>query len=80
MIHIKIKFGLILLVFVFLLQSNSFAFEGVDVSDFISEVKTYNNNVFPEFSNENWLNNILKRKFGNGRTIYYKKSIKFNFK
>lgn len=57
----------------FLLHSSSFAFEGIDVSEFIDEVKTYNNDIFPEFANENWLNNILNGNLEmSGQTIIKK--------
>lgn len=72
MVHIKKKIVFALLI-VFLLHSSSFAFEGIDVSEFIDEVKTYNNDIFPEFANENWLNNILNGNLEmSGQTIIKK--------
>lgn len=72
MVHIKKRFVFVLLL-VFLLHSCSFAFEGIDVSEFINEVKTYNNDVFPELANENWLNNILNGNLEmSGQTIIKK--------
>lgn len=72
MVHIKKRLVFVLL-FVFLLHSSSFAFEGIDVSEFIDEVKTYNNDIFPEFANENWLNNILNGNLEmSGQTIIKK--------
>lgn len=72
MVHIKKRFVFVLLL-IFLLHSSSFAFEGIDVSEFIDEVKTYNNDIFPEFANENWLNNILNGNLEmSGQTIIKK--------
>lgn len=72
MVYIKKRFVFVLL-FIFLLHSSSFAFEGIDVSEFIDEVKTYNNDIFPEFANENWLNNILNGNLEmSGQTIIKK--------
>lgn len=64
---------MVLLIFIFGIHSNSFAIEEINVSDFIDEVKTYNNEVFPEFANENWLNNILNGNLEmSGQTIIKK--------
>ena len=41
--------------------SNVLATDEVDVEKFISEVKEYSNDIFPELSDENFLNNVLKR-------------------
>lgn len=41
--------------------SNVFATDEVNVEKFISEVKEYSNDIFPELSDENFLNNVLKR-------------------
>ena len=54
--------SLILFVFV---QNVVYAFEQTDVSEFVSEIKNYANDAFPEFSDENWLNNVLSRRYSN---------------
>ena len=41
--------------------SNVFATDEVNVDKFISEVKRYSNDIFPELSDENFLNSVLKR-------------------
>ena len=41
--------------------SNVFATDEVNVDNFISEVKGYSNDIFPELSDENFLNSVLKR-------------------
>lgn len=41
--------------------SNVFATDEVKVDKFISEVKGYSNDIFPELSDENFLDSVLKR-------------------
>ena len=41
--------------------SNVFATDEVNVDKFISKVKGYSNDIFPELSDENFLNSVLKR-------------------
>ena len=41
--------------------SNVFATDEVNVDKFISEVTGYSNDIFPELSDENFLNSVLKR-------------------
>ena len=41
--------------------SNVFATDEVNVDKFISEVKGYSIDIFPELSDENFLNSVLKR-------------------
>ena len=45
------------------ITSNTFATDETNVSGFISEVKEYSNDVFPELSDENFLNSVLKRRY-----------------
>lgn len=42
--------------------SNVFATDEVNVDKFISEVKGYSNDIFPELSDEDFLNSVLKRR------------------
>ena len=42
--------------------SNVFATDEVNVDKFISEVKGYSNDIFPELSDENFLINIMTKK------------------
>lgn len=49
---------LIILIFSFNIV---FATNDFDIESFMNEVKGYSNDIFPELSNENWLNSILKR-------------------
>lgn len=57
------KFFYILLCILILISmlSNVFATDEVNVDKFISEVKGYSNDIFPELSDENFLNSVLKR-------------------
>ena len=57
------KFFLILLFFIFLFSNKSFANNEIDVSNFIDEAKEYSNELFPELSDESWINNILNRRY-----------------
>lgn len=46
------------------ITSNTFANDEANVNGFISEVKGYSNEVFPELTDENFLNSVLKRGYG----------------
>lgn len=45
------------------IASNTFANDEANVNGFISEVKEYGNEVFPELTDENFLNSVLKRRY-----------------
>lgn len=46
-----------------LMMSNTFATDETNVSEFISKVKEYSNDVFPELSDEDFLSSVLKRRY-----------------
>lgn len=55
------KNKIIFLILLFMsLKSIVFATNDMDVSGFIDSVKEYSNEIFPEISDENWINDILK--------------------
>lgn len=58
----------------------SFASEQVNLKEFVSEIKEYNNEMFPEISDEAWLQELISRKDEFRWTRYYKKNIKYYFK
>lgn len=47
-----------------LMMSNTFATDETNVSEFISKVKEYSNDVLPELSDEDFLSSVLKRRYG----------------
>ena len=54
----------LILVFVLFSFSNinrCIATEEFNAKEFINEVKSYSSEMFPEFSDENWISNILTR-------------------
>lgn len=46
-----------------LMMSNTFATDETNVSEFISKVKEYSNDVLPELSDEDFLSSVLKRRY-----------------
>lgn len=46
-----------------LMMSNTFATDETNVSEFISNVKEYSNDVLPELSDEDFLSSVLKRRY-----------------
>lgn len=45
------------------MMSNTFATDETNVSEFISKVKEYSNDVLPELSDEDFLSSVLKRRY-----------------
>lgn len=39
-----------------------FATDSVNVKEFTNEIKNYSDEIFPEFSDENWLSEVISRK------------------
>lgn len=56
----KILFVIIILLF---LSDYTFASEQINIKDFTNELKNYSNDLFPELSDENWLMNVIERRY-----------------
>lgn len=59
----NVIFLLMIFVLFCFIPSNTFANDEANVNGFISEVKEYGNEVFPELTDENFLNSVLKRRY-----------------
>ena len=44
-------------------MSISCASESFNATEFFSEIKEYSSEIFPEFSDENWLTGVLTRRY-----------------
>ena len=68
------KNGFIFFVILFLFFSTTFATDKINIKEFTSEVAKYSNEVLPEFSNETWLEELIKRRHEIRWTRYFKKN------
>lgn len=67
----------ILIIISFLNISISYATESFDANEFLSEIKEYSSEIFPEFSDENWLSGVLTRRYKHKWRRYFKKNCKY---
>lgn len=57
------KFLMLMLVLLFF-PNMSLATEQMNMKEFTNEVKNYSDEIFPEFSKEDWINEVISRKDG----------------
>lgn len=57
------KNGFVIFFTILFLFSTTFASDKVNIKEFTSEVTKYSNEILPEFSNENWLEELIKRRY-----------------
>ena len=66
----------ILIIFLFI-PTIVFASEQADIKAFTGEIKKYSSDIFPEFSDENWIQELMNRREVNRGTRYHTKNRKF---
>ena len=76
----QMKKIIIIFLILLLLPDISFASEQINIKEFVSEIKNYNDETFPEFSDEEWITNVINRRIGFSWTRCYKKNYKRFFK
>ena len=62
---------IVYLVIVLLILPNlTFASDPINISEFTSEIKNYSNGIFPELSDDNWILEVISRKYETRWTRY----------
>ena len=65
---------LMLMTLLFFIPNMSLASEQMNIKEFTNEVKNYSDEIFPEFSKEDWVTEVISRKDGAGWTKCVAKS------
>lgn len=56
------------------LSSLVLAVDSINVKEFTGEIKNYSDEMFPEFSDENWLSEVINRKYEFGQARHMEKN------
>lgn len=64
----------LLVIILLLIPKFSIASEQINLKEFAGEVKKYSEEIFPEFSDENWISEVISRKNEFGWTRHLSKN------